>query len=405
MKKKLLWIGDAVVQTGFARVTHNVLEHLRHEWDVVVLGVNHDGDPHPYSYPIYPAIRGTDVWGVTRVKYLLRKESPDLIVILNDPWNIPNYLEHIPEDGPPVIAYMPIDAPNQFAGGGLNRLARAITYTQFGRRELMLGGFTGRCDVIGHGVDMDMYRPENKQQARDHLKFGRKLPADAFLVGNVNRNQPRKRLDLTIQYFTQWWVNRGQPSNAFLYLHCSNRDIGWNVVQLCRYYGIESHLILTNPNMSPRNALHEDDMRFVYSSFDVQINTGMGEGWGLTTHEGMACAVPQIVGDYAALPEWAAGGCRFVPCTSYEAHTNGINTIGGIVDREQFIQAIDELHDNPDLRGKLGAEGRAVATQEKFKWSVVSQQFNTVFKEVVEEKRRPMPTGIKPSVKEAQHVG
>uniref|UniRef100_UPI0005710642 hypothetical protein n=1 Tax=Verrucomicrobium sp. BvORR106 TaxID=1403819 RepID=UPI0005710642 len=51
-KGRVLWIGDAVVPTGFGTVTHSVLEHLCQDWDVVVSGVNYDGSPHSYPYPI-----------------------------------------------------------------------------------------------------------------------------------------------------------------------------------------------------------------------------------------------------------------------------------------------------------------------------------------------------------------
>ena len=54
-KPRLLWIGDALVPTGFATVTHAVLNYLRHDWDVVVSGVNYDGSAHKLPYPVMPA--------------------------------------------------------------------------------------------------------------------------------------------------------------------------------------------------------------------------------------------------------------------------------------------------------------------------------------------------------------
>ena len=49
---KILWYGDACSNTGFARVTHSVLDHLSKEHEVVVLGINYTGDPHEYPYKI-----------------------------------------------------------------------------------------------------------------------------------------------------------------------------------------------------------------------------------------------------------------------------------------------------------------------------------------------------------------
>ena len=69
-KPRLLWIGDALVPTGFATVTHAVLNHLRHDWDVVVSGVNYDGSEHKLPYPVMPAWQGGDMWGMNRFAHL-----------------------------------------------------------------------------------------------------------------------------------------------------------------------------------------------------------------------------------------------------------------------------------------------------------------------------------------------
>lgn len=394
MKKKLLWIADAVVQTGFSRVTHNVLQYLKEHWELHVLGINYVGDPHPYPYNIYPAALGGDAFGVGRTKALVQRVQPDVILINQDPWNIPPYLEEMPENGPPVVAYLPIDAPNQISGRALNSLDRAIAYTTYGRKQLVLGGYMGRCDVIPHGVDTVRYRPIDKHEARKHLQLDAKLPDDAFIVGNVNRNQPRKRLDLTVQYFTQWWVNAGQPRNAYLYVHAANRDIGINFLQLSKYYGVQQQLITTNPNMTPASVMKEEDMPYIYNAFDVQISTTMGEGWGLTQHEGMACGVPQIVPDYAALGEWCKDAARLVPCTTFKVAEQGINTVGGIADADAFAAAIHELYTHPDERTRLGAAALARATESRFQWSGIADLFHAVLLETALE-RQAAPVGIK----------
>lgn len=395
---KLLWVGDAVVKTGFSTVTHRVLDVLKDKWDVHVLGVNYNGDPTPYQKTyggLYPAMLGGDVWGVQRINALVNGLKPDVVLIVNDPWNIPPYVNEIP-DGVPVVAYCPIDAPNQQAARHLNALARVIAYTGFGRKELVLGGYTGRCEIIGHGVDTDVFHPVDggRMAARKQLKLSKNLNEDSFIVGNVNRNQPRKRLDLTIQYWTQWWVNAGQPRNAYLYLHCSNNDIGWNVLQLAKYYGMQSQLIITNPNMGPMNNVSEHDLNLIYNAFDVQITTTMGEGWGLTQHEGMAAGTAQIVPEYSALAEWPKDAVRYVPVTSFGAHPQCINTIGGIADAEGFVAAIDEFYTDPSLRDSYGKLALARATEERFKWANVAEQFHAVLLETVLE-RQSQPVGVK----------
>ena len=193
--RKLLWIGDAAVASGFARCTHHVLSSMSLEWDIHILGLNYKGDPHEYPYHIYPCWPGGDPFGLGRVKEMIEKIGPDVIIIQNDPWNIPAYLDRI--ENIPVIASMPVDGLN-CQGRKLNKLTHAIFWTNFGLNEARFGGYSGEASVIPLGVDINLY--QRVPQARQ--KIG--LPEDilkGFVVGNVNRNQPRKRLDLSIQYF------------------------------------------------------------------------------------------------------------------------------------------------------------------------------------------------------------
>lgn len=392
-KKTLLWIGDAVSQTGFARVTHSVLKHLHTKWDVNVLGINYSGDPHTYPYRIFPAILGGDVWGVGRVMPLIKNLKPDVVLILNDPWNVAQYLQVI-ESRVPIVAYLPVDAPNQMAARQLNTLQRAIAYTQFGRKQLLLGGYSGRCDVVPHGVDTALYSPMPREEAISRLNLTSKIKPDSFITGVVARNQPRKRLDLTIQAWTKWWINAGQPRNAYLYMHTTMQDIGWNVLQLATYYGINEQFIVTNPRMTMQNCLLEENMRLVYNAFDVQIHTSLGEGWGLTAHEGMACGIPQIMPKYAALAEWAEGVAHFVPVTSYEVTHNAINTIGGVIDFGGTVDAISAFYENKDgLRERYRALALARATEDRFNWATIAEQFNSILTETAVEAQQ-VPVGL-----------
>src|SRR3569623_1446521 len=70
VKGRLLWVGDAGAATGFATVTHSVLEQLHPAWDVIVSGVNYDGAPHSFPYAIMPACHGGDMWGMDRFAHV-----------------------------------------------------------------------------------------------------------------------------------------------------------------------------------------------------------------------------------------------------------------------------------------------------------------------------------------------
>lgn len=124
------------------------------------------------------------------------------------------------------------------------------------------------------------------------------------------------------------------------------------------------------------DAADASKLQLIYSALDVQVTTTVGEGWGLTTMEGMACGVPQIVPDWAALGEWADPALK-IPCGTQLAHP-GINTLGALPDKEAFLQALDHLHDDAGRRAKLSRDGLAFVSQPRFAWGAVARQMDAI---------------------------
>lgn len=377
MRRKILWIGDAAVATGFARCTHHTLKAFEGDWDIFVLGLNYRGDPHKYPYAIYPCWPGGDTFGLGRTASLVTKLRPDVVVVQNDPWNVPEYLKRA--GNVPVVATMPVDGKN-CCGRKLNGLAGAIFWTEFGMTEARRGGYTGPSAIVPLGVDLDVYRPVTSVDARK--RFLPEALQNAFIVGNINRNQPRKRLDLTIEYFATW-VKANAVKDAYLFLHVApTGDQGYDVSQLMEYYGLSNRLILAEPDIG--DGISEAALALTYSCFDVQVSTTQGEGWGLCTMEGMACGVPQIVPAWAALKEWAAGASRQVPCSTYAVTPNYVNVIGGISDRAPFVDALDELYRSSDERMRLSHAGMALVARPEYRWKHIAEQFRTVVEQALQ---------------------
>jgi len=386
----LFWVGDAVAHTGFSKVTHSVLDALQKstQWDSHVLGVNYLGDPHHYKYNVYPASIGGDIYGVNRMPGLLRHIKPDLICILNDPWVVQSYIASIKEynkeraDNPAkLVVYTPIDGLNIGAGfiGALNEADLVIAYTMFGLQELLKGGLSVPSAIIPHGFDSKHFHPLPKAQARAKTN----IPLDWFVVGCTNRNQPRKRIDLSLKYFAEW--AKDKPANVKFYFHGALHDMGWDIIQLAKYYDVDQRLIITNPGLSAAVGVPVEFMKYIYGTFDVQVSTTEGEGWGLTTMEGMACRIPQIVPEWSALGEWARGGVVLVPCTGDAAHTGGINTIGGIVDKDMFIYALENLYTDAVKREEIAAAGYKLVHSKQYTWESVAEQFSDCFKRVLND--------------------
>ena len=152
------------------------------------------------------------------------------------------------------------------------------------------------------GVDLKQFKPVDRQEARRALNFPEKL-WDAFIFLNVNRNQPRKRMDLCISYFAQW-LHMTQVKDAFLFLHVApTGDAGYDVNQLAQFYGIANRLIISEPEIGL--GVSEEILVRTYCAADVSISTTQGEGMGLTTLEAMACGLPFMGPDWVVFGDWA----------------------------------------------------------------------------------------------------
>lgn len=382
-KSKLLVISDAVAHTGFAQLAHSILHEIYREWDVSILGINYMGDPHPHPYPIYPASLGGDVYGFNRLPQLLDGLQPDVVFIINDPWIAKDYIPVIKERNIPAVVYTPVDSPNikrDFAKA-LNDCHTVVGYTQFTVDELQKAGLDTRTKVIPHGSDLTIFKPISRSEAREKLG----LSKDWYIVGNVGRNQPRKRLDLTLEYFAEWWKRIGKPEHVRLYVHCALNDLGWDLLQLAQYFGMDSQMIITSPKITAAQGVPKEVLPYIYNSFDVQINTALGEGWSLPQAEGAACRVPQIVPKWSGLGEWMADAADLVDCTSICVNTGGINTIGGVADKEQFIQALDTMYKDERHRKIMAQKAYSLISQPRFRWETIAKQFADIFREAIHD--------------------
>jgi len=396
-KPRALWVGDAVVQTGFARCTHAACGAL-HEggWDVRVLGLSHYGDTYAYPYEILPAYQpldgGRDGYGLGRIASQVERFEPDVVVLLNDPWNVPAYLDTLKQfrdqaaemgiafEIPPVIGWLAVDALNQH-GEPLNRLAHVVTWTRFAAEELKRGGYEGEPAIVPLGVNSELFRPVDKAAARRSV-FPATIPADAYVVGVVGRNQPRKRIDLIIQYFAEW-IKLHHVEDAYLYLHAApTGEVGCNIKSIVRYYELGSRVILSEPKVG--HGYDETVLPLVYGAMDVYATTTQGEGWGLPTLEAMACGVPCIVPNWSALGDWPGAAVAKVPCgsTALNSPINGNPyTIGGIADKKAFVKELDAMYRSAQHREAYRKRGLALAAT--LTWERTGRAMVEVLEQVV----------------------
>jgi glycosyltransferase involved in cell wall biosynthesis len=360
---------------------------VTHGWDVNVIGINYHGDPHDYPYKIYPAIQpfedARDGFGIQRLANLIPRLNPNVIVLLTDPWHLPQYEQAIPE-GLPVVGWLAVDGKNQ-DGKQIRRLDHTVCWTQFAVDELTSSGYDGPTSIVPLGVDSGVFYPVGDKSNSRATVLGDAitLPDDAFVVGCVGRNQwPRKRLDLTIEYFAEW-VHTAGMDNAYLYIHSApTGERGYDIGRLFRYYEINGMGIHGQPAIG--QGVGDELMRQVYDMMDVYVTTTQGEGWGLPTIEAMSCGVPCIVPDWSGLGDWTKNAAIKISCdsTAVSAPINGLAyTLGGIPNRAQFISALNDVYSDVGTHELYSRRGKELAGT--LTWESTGQQFRHVLESVL----------------------
>src|ERR1051325_4684273 len=224
------------------------------------------GDPHPFGWKIYPAQNGGDPHGMGRIAPLMQALQLSLVFMMSDVWLPARYYPAVREANRdvPVVAYCPIDsgpvdAEVLAALAGINRF---VVYNEFARREVENAVARIRqddpqfafpeVDVLPHGVDRATFHPfcgsacgdvdcDGRRQAIRSLCGAAPKWRGAFIVLNATRNQPRKRIDITIRGFAKFAADK--PANVKLHLHMGLTDAVWDIPKLARRFGVYDRLI------------------------------------------------------------------------------------------------------------------------------------------------------------------
>ncbi len=389
MVSTLLLCGDFAAHTGLSRVNEAIAAGLADRgWEIAVLAINYHGDAHPAQqrHRLYPAIGGGDSHGVGRIAAITEHVKPDVLLMVHDPWIISAWLSAlhtglpVEQDVPPAVAYIPVDGIglNPAHVEPLNRLAAAITYTQFGRIQLRAAGLDAPCHVLPHGIDLDLFKPVDKAEARAHLG----MDQDTFAVLVLDQNQPRKRLDIAFEAFAQFAMDK--PETVKLIYHGPPvAHTGWDVVAMASDLGISERLLLSSRHITQTRGVKDDHMRIVYSACDVKLSTTSGEGWGLTTMEAMACGLPCIAPDFAALAEWARPAALLVPTPTRMRHCGeyddaGINTVGRVPEVGAAAVALERIYTSASDRAYGRAKGLALVADPRYRWANIAGAFDHV---------------------------
>jgi glycosyltransferase involved in cell wall biosynthesis len=389
-KPKLLWVADFAAMTGFGRVSGAILPRLKDNFDIVVLACNWHGDPvkEQEDFKMYPAAnrQQTAPFGEERIREIVEREKPDVVFSLNDPWIVSEQYRRIEDlhkrKDFKFIGYLTMDSYNWIGGieQHINDWDALVAFTEFGAYEFVKAGINRPITVIPHGLDTGLFYPMDKAEARKRLN----LKDDIFIVFNGNRNQFRKRIDITIAGFAKFAVDK---PDAQLYLHMGLKDQWWKILEI---FGREmrknnldpnGRIILTAQTEGPPN-VEVDMLNAIYNAVDVGVNTTKGGGWELVNFEQAACRVAQVVPNHTSCKEIFEGYGRLIRCDHVDVDVNYGREMP-CPSSDHLAEILTDLYEN---REKLDATAELCyerVTDEQFDWDTVASQFGGVFEDAL----------------------
>jgi len=318
-----------------------------------------------------------------------------------------------PPAAPRLVAYVPIDSPVQPspAWAGLARLDALAVYTRFARDSLdaalaRLGLPTPPIHIVPHGIDRAAFFPLHadamraRADARAALFGDRHALHHAFLVLNANRNQPRKRVDLTLHAFRRF-LDLVPDADAKLYLHMGLRDRGVRLLPLAAELGIEDRLLLTGFTLR-HPATTDAHLNLIYNACDVGLNTADAEGWGLVAFEHAAARKPQLVPAHTGCGElWRDAGC-LIPAARYRDHA--LDRDAFEVDIGAAAATLARLYRDPALRAQRAERAFRHARDGSLGWNEVGDRLARLLNADIRPAGMPIPSPEAPMRPSAMHA-
>lgn len=343
----------ALFTPRFVAVGHKVA--ISTNWGLQGAGL-HFGD-----IPVYP---GDNAWGNRTLPIIAAHHAEGdprdcMVILLLDV----HVLKQTKLADLNLAAWVPVDhrpCPPHVASFFPRNGATPIAMSRFGEDQLAEYGLEPL--YVPHGIDTVTFRPMPEE--REEIRRMMKIPADAFVIGMVARNQggagspSRKCFPQVFAAFARYLKKN---KDAILYLHTDmfGTEDGINLFPMAETLGIPRGAIRwTHQGDVELGLIGPERLAAIYNAFDVMANPSLGEGFGIPIVEAQACGVPVIVTDHTSMPElrgagWLVGGDEL-----YDAAHGAMfkwPAVAEIV--EAFLQA------EAEVGKRLSSRARAFALQ------------------------------------------
>lgn len=224
----------------------------------------------------------------------------------------------------------------------------------------LYGVSPARMQVIAPGVDLDLFRPTDRDEARDRLGIN-----ESNVVLYVGRLEPLKGVDILVRAVAELEM----AGNTRLLI--VGGDLKADPLA-GRLRGLACSLGIAD-NVTFAGAVPQSELPTYYGAADVMVLPSHYESFGLVALEAMACGTPVVVSRVGGLKTFVRNGESgyLVPWRC----------------PDPFAEQIEVMLANPSLRRAMGT--RALATARGMGWSGVSVKLMDFYDSLVDA---PVPS-------------
>jgi len=408
---------------GYSRVVYYIAKHL---------GIKTDIKLSIYGFQNYQQTAGAnarnDISSAVTLHDALAHESPkrhgfgekeigaylkarpqDIVIIFNDMVITSALVQTIQADltseerkGFKLVSYMDQVYPFQkksYIDMINTSFDAVVTFTPYWRDVAKELGIKRPLYVFPHGFDPMLYFPIPRDLARAYCV----LPSNAFVILNLNRNQPRKRWDHTIMAFVdviarhlalKERTTKTNPSKVvrpIKLMVATQMDGFWNLWSILEHqlgmrgipFDVGKDYIST---LAKPQQMSDFEINVLYNACDVGLNTCEGEGFGLCQFEHAAVGNPQVAPNIGGFKEFLNNTNSTLVNTKWnyyiDKQRDGIGGYAEVSDPKDIADAIWKYYQNPALVAKHGKKARADILR-NYRWETMVDHFHRVLKDVV----------------------
>jgi D-inositol-3-phosphate glycosyltransferase len=367
--------------SGIARV-------LAADHEVHTVGLGRSVAREPWTGHLHH--QANDSSRTSAVSRLTSAIAPDLVLILGQATLTAWMVVRLRRDGfsGAVVVYMPVEGRLRDARplAGLGQATAIVTYTPATRDALSGMLASPRADrapphvgCIPHALDPPDVNDSTRPELRAELLPRRPDRHEGRWLLNANRNDARKRPELTVRAFA---AIADQVPTATLVLHCEVARRGVDLRIDRDRFGLRESLILTKE--ADQRPWSSGRLRRLYGSCEIGVNTASGEGWGLVAFEHALCGGAQILPAHATLreiwgdaPSWIATGDDAPIDEAFSGRTPDVDALSG---------ALLELLTQPARTRQVAAACRRRAADPRYGWDEVGTRWRMLVSRLLDNR-------------------